>query len=143
MAVNLINSIYNDKRDIHTVNVLNQGAISDLNADEVVEVNSIITKHGPIPLATGSLPLPIRGIIQQIKAFELMVIEAAIEKDYDKVLLALVTNPLSRDDHRSEAIINELAEAHKNICLIKGKMTLGKIIFTCIIARYMNLPVRI
>ncbi|UPQ86082.1 6-phospho-beta-glucosidase [Ignavigranum ruoffiae] len=113
VAVNLINSIYNDKRDIHTVNVLNQGAISDLNADEVVEVNSIITKHGPIPLATGSLPLPIRGIIQQIKAFELMVIEAAIEKDYDKVLLALVTNPLSRDDHRSEAIINELAEAHK------------------------------
>ena len=38
-ACNLINSIYNNKKDIQVVNTLNNGAISDFKDDEVVEVS--------------------------------------------------------------------------------------------------------
>ena len=48
-ACNLINSIYNNKKDIQVVNTLNNGAISDFKDDEVVEVSCIITKEGPRP----------------------------------------------------------------------------------------------
>lgn len=114
VAVELINSIYNDKRDIHTVNTLNQGAVSGLANDEVVEVNCVITKQGPIPLVTGELPLSIRGIVNQIKSFELLTVDAAIYKDYNKALLALITNPLSDNDYKSQKVFNELLAAHKN-----------------------------
>lgn len=43
-ACNLISSLYNDKGDIQVVDTLNNGAITNLPNDVVVEVSSIITK---------------------------------------------------------------------------------------------------
>lgn len=43
-----------------------------------VEVNCIITKEGPKPIAVGDLPVPVRGLVQQIKSFERTTIEAAV-----------------------------------------------------------------
>lgn len=109
----LINSIYNDTRDIQTVNTLNRGAIADFEPDTVVEVNCVITKHGPIPLVTGELPLPIKGLVQQIKTFEKLTIKAALSGDRNDALLALTVNPLVLDDKVAEIIVDEMLEAHK------------------------------
>ena len=70
-ACNLINSIYNNKKDIQVVNTLNNGAISDFKDDEVVEVSCVITKDGPRPISMGYLPTAISGLVRQIKSFEL------------------------------------------------------------------------
>lgn len=112
-ACQLIYSIYTDKRDIQTINTVNNGAISDLDPDTVVEVNCVITKHGPIPLTTGELPLPIKGLVQQIKTFERVAIEAAVTGDYDTALLAMTINPLVSDDKVAKKILDEMLEAHK------------------------------
>ena len=58
-----MDSIYNDRGDIQTVNTLNRGTIRDLPDDAVIEVNAVITKSGPRPIAIGSPPLPINGLI--------------------------------------------------------------------------------
>ena len=71
-ACNLISSIYNDKHDIQVVDTLNRGAISNLPDDIVVEVSSIITKDGPIPISVGELPLQTLGLVQQLKALEIL-----------------------------------------------------------------------
>lgn len=113
-ACNLINSIYNDKRDIQTVNVQNNGAIIDIDARSAVEVNCVITKQGPIPITTGELPLPIKGLVQQIKSFERTAIEAAVTGDYDTALLAMTINPLVSSDVDAKKMLDELFEAHKN-----------------------------
>jgi 6-phospho-beta-glucosidase len=42
-ACNLICSIFNDTRDIQVVNTVNQGAISELEYDEVGEMGCVIT----------------------------------------------------------------------------------------------------
>lgn len=112
-ACMLIDSIYNDSRDIQTVNTLNRGAISDFDSDTVVEVNCVITKHGPIPLVTGELPLPIKGLVHQIKTFEKLTIKAALSGNRDDALLALTINPLVSDDRVAENILDEMLEAHK------------------------------
>lgn len=112
-ACNLINSIYNDKRDIQTVNVRNNGAIMDIDPNSAVEVNCVITKQGPIPLATGGLPLSIKGLVQQIKSFERIAAEAAVTGDYDTALLAMTINPLVNSDTDAKAMLDELLEAHK------------------------------
>lgn len=114
VACNLISSIYNDKGDIQTLNVRNNGAITDLPDDAVVEVNCVVTKQGPIPLTVGSLPVAINGLIQQIYSFTKLAIEAAVAGSYEKALLALCINPLITNDIDAKKILDEMLEAHKD-----------------------------
>lgn len=114
VACNLISSIYNDKGDIQTLNVRNNGAITDLPDDAVVEVNCVVTKQGPIPLTVGSLPVAINGLIQQLYSFTKLAIEAAVTGSYEKALLALCINPLITNDIDAKKILDEMLEAHKD-----------------------------
>lgn len=113
-ACNLIDSIYNDKRDIQPVNVRNNGAIASIPDDSAVEVNCVITKEGPIPLAVGDMPIPVRGLVQQIKSFERVAAEAAVTGDYHQALLAMTINPLVPSDAIAKQILDEMLEAHKD-----------------------------
>ncbi len=113
-ACRLITSIYNDTRDIQAVDVRNNGAIQGIPNDSVVEISSVITKDGPKPLNIGELPIGINGLIQEIKTFERLTIEAAIEGNYGKALLALTTNPLTTSDKVAKVVLDELLEAHKD-----------------------------
>nr|WP_263325118.1 6-phospho-beta-glucosidase [Neobacillus sp. Marseille-Q6967] len=112
-ACNLINSIYNDKRDIQPVNTRNNGAIASIEDDSAVEVNCIITKDGPKPISVGDLPVAVRGLVQQIKSFERVGAEAAVTGDYNTALLAMTINPLVPSDKVAKEILDEMLEAHK------------------------------
>lgn len=112
-AVRLISSIYNDKCDIQPVNTLNIGSIASIPDDSAVEVSCIITKEGPRPLVMGDLPVPVRGLVQQIKSFERVACEAAVTGDYSLAVLALTINPLVASDAIAKKIVDEMLEAHK------------------------------
>ncbi|WP_121613670.1 6-phospho-beta-glucosidase [Mesobacillus foraminis] len=112
-ACSLINSIYNDKRDIQPVNTRNNGAIASIPNDSAVEVNCVITKDGPKPIAIGDLPIAVRGLVQQIKSFERVAAEAAVTGDYNTALLAMTINPLVPSDKVGKQILDEMLEAHK------------------------------
>ncbi|WP_232697144.1 6-phospho-beta-glucosidase [Brevibacillus daliensis] len=112
-ACNLIYSIYNDVRDIQPVNVRNNGAITGIPHDSAVEVNCVITKDGPLPITVGELPVAVNGLVQQIKSFERVTIEAAVSGDYHKALLAMTINPLIPSDEKAKVILDEMMEAHK------------------------------
>lgn len=112
-AVRLIYSIYTDKRDIQAVNTINHGAIEGIPYGSAVEVSCVITKDGPKPINVGKLPIAVRGLIQQIKSFERVAIDAAISGDYDSALLAMTINPLVPSDRVAKLILDEMLEAHK------------------------------
>ncbi|MGL4344754.1 MAG: 6-phospho-beta-glucosidase, partial [Cellulosilyticaceae bacterium] len=114
VAIALINSIYNNKGDEHVVNVMNQGAIADLPADVVVEINCIVDSSGARPITYGHLPVAFKGLVQQVKTYEQLTIEAAIKGDYDKALLALVNNPLVAHVKQAECILNDILEQNKD-----------------------------
>ena len=93
-AVSLISAIYNDKREIHTVNTFNQGAIGSLPDHAVIEANCVVGKQGAMPLTIGTLPWEIAGLVHQVKAYEVLAIEAGVRGSADRALQALVANPL-------------------------------------------------
>lgn len=113
-ACNLISSIYNDKGDIQVVNTVNKGVMEEFEYDEVVEISAMITKHGPIPISVGKLPKVAKGLVQQIKSFEIAACEAAVTGDYDKALLAMIMNPLVQSQKYGKIVLDELLEAHKD-----------------------------
>lgn len=112
-ACNLISSIYNDKHDVQVVNTLNNGAVRDFPDESGVEVSAVITKNGPKPLAIGHLPVAVSGLVSQIKAFERLAAQAAVEGNYELALQALCINPLIPSDDLAKTILDEMLEAHK------------------------------
>jgi len=112
-ACSLIESIYTDKKDIQTVDVRNNGAILDIDKDSAAEMSCVIAKSGPIPLTIGELPMQVSGLIRQIKSFERLCAEAAVEGDINKAMLALTINPLTPSDSVAKLVVNEMLEAHK------------------------------
>ncbi|MBG9814887.1 6-phospho-beta-glucosidase [Priestia endophytica] len=112
-ACSLIHSIYTDKGDIQPVNTRNNGAIASIPYDSAVEVNCVITKDGPKPIAVGDLPVHVRGLVNSIKSFEITAAEAAVSGDYKKALLAMTINPLVPSDTIAKKILDEMLEAHR------------------------------
>jgi 6-phospho-beta-glucosidase len=94
LAVSLVSSIHNDTRDVHIVDTRNDGALPDLPTDVAVEMPSVIDATGAHSITAGHLPFSIRGLVQHVKAYEELTIEAAITGDERDALLALTANPL-------------------------------------------------
>ena len=113
-AVSLISAIYNDKGEIHTVDIANNGAIADLPDDAVVEINCAIDRHGATPLPVGRLPAEISGLVQQVKAYEILAVDAGVRGDRDKALLALVNNPLVPSVEVAQKLLAELLELNRD-----------------------------
>ncbi|MFS0751093.1 6-phospho-beta-glucosidase [Oceanobacillus sp. 1P07AA] len=114
VACSLMDSIYNNKNDIQTVNTQNHGTITDLPNDAVIEVNCVITKDGPKPISIGKIPAPVKGIIQNMKAMEELTIQAALSGKYEDAYNAFVMNPLIQDEKKAKVLLDELLEAHKS-----------------------------
>lgn len=112
-ACELIASIYNDKRSHMVVSTRNNGAISDLPDDVVVEVSCIITANGPVPISWGGFEPSSRGLLQLMKDMELTTIKAAVTGDYDTALQAFTLNPLVPSGKIAQTILNEMLVAHK------------------------------
>lgn len=113
-AVNLIRSIYNNKKDIQTVNIKNNGVIPDLPNDASVEVNCVIDSEGAHPIQISiKLPAKIRGMLQVVKAYEELTIEAAVHGNYGAALQALTIHPLVGTAEKAKLILNDILEENK------------------------------
>lgn len=111
-AVSLISAIYNDKNEIHTVNVLNNGTITNVPDNAVIEANCIIGRNGPRPIHIGAAPAKISGLINLVKAYEQLTVKAAVSGSYYDALTAINANPLITEYADGKAILDEFIEAH-------------------------------
>lgn len=111
-AINLIDSLYNDRQDVQVVDVMNHGTIPQLPDDCVIETNCVIGKDGARPLADVEVPAEILGLIEQVKAYEILAIEAAVTGDRRKALMALMNNPLVHDVKDARGILEDMMKAH-------------------------------
>lgn len=112
-AVSLMDSIWNNRSDMHVVNTLNNGSISDLPAYSVIETNCMVNAEGAFPLANGLLPIHVRGLVQHVKAYEALTVAAAVSGDRTKALMALLNNPLVHDVETAQRLLDDLLEGHR------------------------------
>jgi 6-phospho-beta-glucosidase len=76
------------------VNVANRQAVADLEPTDVVEISAVLGADGAHPLAFGALPPKIRGLMLQVKEYERLTIQAAVQGDRQLAVEALAANPL-------------------------------------------------
>jgi 6-phospho-beta-glucosidase len=112
-AVNLMNSLHNDIRDVQTVNVLNDGILPFLHRQDSIEVNCVIHADGPRPVAVQRIPPGVEGLIAGVKAYERLTMEAALEGSREKALLALSVHPLVDSVDAAEQMLGEMLEVNR------------------------------
>lgn len=118
-AVNLMTSMYNDSKDLQVVNVRNNGMIPFLHNDASIEIKCVIGASGPQPVQL-SEPVPdeIKGILQVVKNYETLTVEATVHQDYQKGLQALTTHPLVGSVTTARNILDEFIQVNDQyICL--------------------------
>ncbi len=93
-AAQLIASLHDGAGDVQVVDVRNDGAIPDLPDAAVVEIPAVIDRDGAHPLALAPLAPEQRALVQAVKAYEELTIEAAKTGDREVAVRALAANPL-------------------------------------------------
>jgi 6-phospho-beta-glucosidase len=111
-AISLISAIYNDKNEIHTVNIMNNGTITNVPANSIIEANCIVGRNGARPVHIGAADVKIAGLINYVKAYEQLTINAAVTGSYHDALMAINSNPLIIEYSDGKAILDEFLLAH-------------------------------
>lgn len=112
-ACELMNAIHNDKCIIMHVNTRNNGTVNGLPDDCTVEVSSLISRSGPLPLNVAPFPEDTLRLLQLMKSFEQLTIEAAITGNRHTAWRALVLNPLIVSGEAFEQALDEVIEHNR------------------------------
>jgi len=113
LATQLLNAHYNDLGETHEVNVPHRGAVPGWPEDWVLEMPCRVDAKGIHPLPAEPLPLVAFGLIAQVKAYELLTVEAAVHGDRDAAYQALLTHPLGPPADKVQAVLDDLLETNR------------------------------
>jgi maltose-6'-phosphate glucosidase len=111
--IEVAESIAYNLKKIYIVIVKNNGIISNLDDDVMVEVASIMTANGPRPLSVGKIPTFYKGLIESQSAYEKLTVDAYFEGSYEKALQALTMNRTIVSAKKARAVLDKLIEANK------------------------------
>jgi 6-phospho-beta-glucosidase len=112
-AAQLIASLHEGTGDLQVVNIRNDGALPDLPDDAVVEILARIDRDGAHPIPVGPIPPEMLGLVEHVKAYERLAVQAATTGDRTIALKALMTNPLVRDYRTAVPLLDALLEENR------------------------------
>ena len=108
-ACELIHSIYNNRGTEMVISTKNSGNIIDcLPEDSAVEISVKVYRDSIELIPQDPIPLEAKGLLQLMKNFEQLTIEAAVKGDYGKALQALTCNPLVTSGAVAKTILDEI-----------------------------------
>ena len=112
-AAQLIASLHAGTEDEQVVDVRNDGALPDLPHDAVVEIPANIGADGAEVHPLDPLAPEMLGLVQQVKAYERLTVQAAVDGDRDAALKALIANPLVARYNVARPLLDALLEANR------------------------------
>jgi 6-phospho-beta-glucosidase len=114
LAIDVMDAIFNDRDEVHPVNVPNRGgALAGFPEDLVVEVPGRCTAAGIEPIPTPPLPRQVRGLVMMLAEYQALAAEAAWSGTAQDAVRALAANPLVGQIDLAERLYGELAQAHR------------------------------
>lgn len=113
-AFNIINGMTNHTNElIPSVNIPNEGYITNLPQEAIVEVPAIVSGNGLHALAHGKLPRGIAALCKQQIDIQHLVVDAGVHGDHHLVKQALLTDPNIPSATAALKIYDELMEINK------------------------------
>jgi 6-phospho-beta-glucosidase len=111
-AVGLVGSLASGDGAVHEVDVRNEGALTGLADDDVVELPARVGRDSIEPLPQQPLAPELLGLAQHVAAYERLTAEAAVGGDAEVARKALLTHPLIGQYELADELLERLlAEA--------------------------------
>lgn len=98
----------NNAHEVYTLNVVNGTTVGWMPEEAIVETPTLVSAHGFTPLSPISAPPDLQAMVRLNAAFEMLWVEAVVEKDYSKALRAMMLNHLVKDLDQAKAILKEI-----------------------------------
>jgi 6-phospho-beta-glucosidase len=125
-ALHLLRDLWSPTGDVHVINLRNAGALPFLSADVVVEAPARVAagqvtalpavreEGGAYLVAAHPIPPEVIALIREVKGYELLTVEAAVQGDRRLALAALEAHPILADRHdQLPALLDALLAAHR------------------------------
>lgn len=93
--------------------VENNGSIENFDKTAMVEIPCLVGSNGPEPLRIGDIPRFQKGLMEQQVAVEKLVVDAWIEKSYQKLWQAISLSKTVQSVKVAKEILDDLIEANR------------------------------
>jgi len=113
VATSIIDSFWNDRGETHIANVSHNGMVKGWEKEWVLEMPCRVDKRGVNPLPIQPLPLYNYALLEQVKQYELMTVEAAVHGDREAAFQALVTHPLGPTEDNAATVLEDMLQTHQ------------------------------
>jgi 6-phospho-beta-glucosidase len=113
IAVDVMRAIASNQPTVFPVDVANNGAMDELGPRDAVEVPCVIDANGAKPLAVGAIPDQVRSLLLDVKRYEQLTAQAALEGSAKLAVEALAANPLVGARRLAEDMGSEYFRAHE------------------------------
>jgi alpha-galactosidase len=111
-AMNFVRALMTGEPAMEMCNVLNNGYIENLSRDIAVEVPAYIDEFGLHPQNIGRLPDGIAAKCETLGREYKLIVDGAMEYDKNKLLAAMLIDPLCANCDFPEKLLDELIEAY-------------------------------
>jgi 6-phospho-beta-glucosidase len=109
IALSVVRAIHFNTNAVIPLSVLNRGNISDLRAEDVVEVPCVVNANGARPMHVGAVPAAVAALLARVKDYERRTVAAALAQSIEGAREALSLNPLVADRGAADRLVAELS----------------------------------
>ena len=119
LMVEVAESVAYDLNNPFVVMVKNNGIIPNFPSDAIIEVDGVIGKDGAVGNYVGEIKPFYKGLMEGQYAYELLTVEAFMEKDYTKALQALTLNRTVINPIKAKLVLDDLMSVNKEFWELK------------------------
>jgi 6-phospho-beta-glucosidase len=113
VAASMIDAYWNDLGETHIANVTHNGQVKGWEKEWVLEMPCRVDRSGVQPLPTQPLPLYNYALLEQVKQYELLTVEAAVHGDRAAAFRALLAHPLGPDEDQAGVLLEDMLSTHR------------------------------
>jgi 6-phospho-beta-glucosidase len=113
VAASMIDSYWNNKGDTHIANIVHNGQVKGWEKEWILEMPCKVDRSGVQPLPTPPLPLYNYALLEQVKQYELLTVEAAMHGDREAAFRALLAHPLGPDEEHAGVLLEDMITTHQ------------------------------
>lgn len=108
VATSIIHSWWNDLGETHIANVAHQGQVKGWEKEWVLEMPCKVDRQGVRPIPTEPLPLYNYVLLEQVKQYEQLTVEAAVHGDRSAAFRALLAHPLGPTEEDAANVLEDI-----------------------------------
>ncbi len=113
LALDCMDAVFNNRNEVMTVNVANEGSMNGFPDSLVVETLGRCDASGVRPLPMPDLPTHVRGLVESLAYYQQAAADAAWSGTFREAVQALASHPLVRSISVAEAMYADMAHAHR------------------------------